>query len=62
MFTRFEFNRRGRLGAVMQKLRAQLSILKNIQTFQLNPFSSVEGVVFTRFEFNRRGRLGAVMQ
>ena len=41
---------------------AQIGILRNIQTFQLNPFSSVGGVVFTRFEFNRRGRLEAVMQ
>ena len=31
-------------------------------TFQLNPFSSVGGVVSTRLEFNRRGRLGAVTQ
>ena len=31
-------------------------------TFQLNPFSSVGGVVSTRFEFNWRGRLGVVTQ
>ena len=42
---------------------AQIGKLRNISTtFQLNPFSSVGGVVSTRFEFNRRGRLGAVTQ
>ena len=65
MSTRFEFNRRGRLGAVTQKVvdRVQLNILKIIPTkFQLNPFSGFEGVVSSRFEFNRHSRLGAVMQ
>jgi len=42
---------------------AQIGILRKIPTtFQLNPFSSVGGVLSTRFEFNWRGRLGAVTQ
>ena len=65
MSTRFEFNRRGRLGAVTQKVvdRVQLNIQKIIPTkFQLNPYSGFEGIVSSRFEFNRRRCLGAVTQ
>ena len=59
MSTRFELNRRGRLGAVTQKLNIQ----KIIPTkFQLNPFSGFEGIVSSRFEFNWRRCLGAVTQ
>ena len=44
-------------------ITTELSILRIIPTkFQLNPFSSFEGVVSSRFEFNWRSRLGAVMQ
>ena len=58
MSTRFEFNRRGRLGAVTQKVvdRVQLNIQKIIPTkCQLNPYSGFEGIVSSRFEFNWRG-------
>ena len=61
----FEFNWCSRLGAVTLKINkyCTIGVLRNIPTtFQLNPFSSVGGVVSTRFEFNRRGRLGAVTQ
>ena len=48
---------------MLKKNIAQIDILRNIPTtFQLNPFSSVGGVLSTRFEFNQRDRLGAVMQ
>ena len=60
--SRFEFNWRRCLGAVMQKLSNQGTIRNILTKFQLNPFSGLWGIVIKRFEFNWCSRLGAVMQ